>query len=447
MTEAVTKWIGLIMRPDAFKPALPADEINKKYPYWRLRIMGTIFIGYAIYYFTRGTLAIIMPDLKAQGYSEVWLGLMITFFQISYGFSKFASGIIADQSNPRYFMGIGLIITGIINVVFGFVPSISILILLWTLNGYFQGWGSAPCHRILTHWYSKSERGRWWGFWNTSHNVGAALLPLFATFVMEIYGLKSGMYLPGIVAIITGAFLMIGLRDTPQSLGLPPIEVYRNEVSNKEQGATAKEERELTTKEILFTYVLNNKWVWGLATSYFLIYIVRWSLSQWIFHFLVDAKHAEKWMAAKTIFWFEAGGFIGGLVAGFFSDVIFKGKRGPVNVIFSLLMIPALILLWKTAGQFSGDSSPITFYFIMGLTGLLIFGPQMLIAVAAAEVSHKKAAATAVGFLGVIAYVGCSLTGGPLGYMIQNYGWDFYFITLIVCSALASLCLVPFLKR
>jgi sugar phosphate permease len=39
-----------------------------------------------------------------------------------------------------------------------------------------------------------------------------------------------------------------------------------------------------------------------------------------------------------------------------------------------------------------------------------VFGPQMLIGMAAAECSHKEAAGAATGFVGLFAYLGASLS-------------------------------------
>ncbi len=67
--------------------------------------------------------------------------------------------------------------TGILNIIFGFSSSLLIFALFWGLNGWFQGFGWPPCSRFLMNWYSQSERGRWWGLWNISHNIGAFIIP------------------------------------------------------------------------------------------------------------------------------------------------------------------------------------------------------------------------------------------------------------------------------
>ena len=48
---------------------------------------------------------------------------------------------------------------------------VTLLLAVWSLNGFFQGWGWPPCARLLTHWYSRNERGFWWGCWNMSINA------------------------------------------------------------------------------------------------------------------------------------------------------------------------------------------------------------------------------------------------------------------------------------
>jgi len=105
-------------------------EIDQKYHYWRFHIMVSMYIGYAGFYFSRKTFNYAMPAMMADlGLDKADIGLIGTLFYITYGCSKFFSGIISDRSNPRYFMGLGLIATGIINIVFGLSSSLYDLVL------------------------------------------------------------------------------------------------------------------------------------------------------------------------------------------------------------------------------------------------------------------------------------------------------------------------------
>ncbi len=427
---------------DILKPSPPAKTIEdqkivkKKYKYWRIRTFYSMYIGYAFFYFSRKSFTFAMPALiRDLGFDKVQLGMLASILSITYGVSKFLSGIMSDKSNPRYFMAIGLILTGIFNIFFGFSSTILMFAIFWGLNGWFQGWGWPPCAKLLTHWYSKSERGTWWSLWNTSHNLGGAAIPILAAVIAQYMGWRYAMYVPGVMCIMAGLFLINRLRDTPQALGLPAIEKYRKE---PEEEQAAERQTNLSAKQLLFEYVLKNKFIWILGIAYFFIYIIRTGINDWTTLFLVEAKGYSLLKASSTIFWFEIGGFLGSLVAGWTSDHVFKGKRGPVNVIFALLTTIFVFGMWKVPG---GVLLIDTFFIFM--IGFSIFGPQMLIGIAAAELSHKKAAGTSTGFVGTFAYIGAATAGAPLGLIMRSWGWEGFFVCLFACGLISIAFLTP----
>ena len=197
-------------------------EIDARYRYWRRHILLTIWLGYALFYFTRKSFNAAVPEILANGVlSRSDIGLLATLFYITYGVSKFVSGIVSDRSNARYFMGIGLIATGIINILFGFSTSLWAFAVLWVLNAFFQGWGSPVCARLLTAWYSRTERGGWWALWNTAHNVGGALIPIVMAASALHYGWRAGMMIAGCMAIVVGGDAkMAVIKAVKEALGL-----------------------------------------------------------------------------------------------------------------------------------------------------------------------------------------------------------------------------------
>lgn len=425
-----------------FKPAPHIAEItdqetvNEEYKYWRIRIMYSMFIGYAFYYFTRKSFVFAMPGIMEElHFDKSDLGIMSSIFALAYGASKFFSGVLSDQSNPRYFMAFGLIITGLINILFGFSSSLFLFALFWGLNGWFQGFGWPPCVRLLSHWYSHSERGSWWSMWTVSQNVGAFLIPWIVGFSLQYYGWRAAMYIPGTVCILGGLFLINRLRDTPQSLGLPSIEKFRNDYAGKP--ADGSEEKELTTKELVMG-VVKNKFIWMLAAAYFFVYVVRVGVGDWTSLFLIEAKGYSRLGAVGSVSLFEVGGFLGCLSAGWLSDRLFSARRGPVNALFAIALLCSVTLFWWVPGGYSWLDSAAIF-----TIGFATFGPQMLIGVAAAELVHKKASATATGLIGWVAYTGAASAGYPLGKIIDNVGWEGFFWTIVICCAITIVLLLP----
>lgn len=429
---------------DFIKTAKHSDPIgdeklvDKSYKYWRLRIFYAMYIGYAFFYFTRKSFAFAMPAMITElGMTKTELAILGSVLYFTYGISKFVSGVLSDKSNPRFVMAVGLILTGIFNIAFGCSSSLIFFALFWGLNGWFQGWGWPPCARLLTHWYSQKERGTWWGIWNTSHNVGGAMIPIVVAAAIGCFGSwRYGMWAPGALCVIVGLFLLNRLRDTPQSLGLPPIEKYRKDyTSEKLQEEFA--EKDLTTKEILIKYVLKNKFIWILAIAYFFIYIIRTAINDWGLMFLTEAKGLSLIKAGACVMAFEIGGLVGSLASGWFSDKVFGGKRGPINVLFTLGSVFALGMIWM--GPAGASISIQSFYTVaMFIMGFFIFGPQMLIGMAAAELSHKKAAGTATGFAGWFAYFGAGISG-----FLAAKGWYIFFFSLAACGLISLMLLTP----
>lgn len=113
-------------------------EIDVRYRYWRRYILLIIWLGYALFYFTRKSFNVVVLEIFVNGvFSRSDIGLLAILFYIIYGVSKFVFGIVSDRLNVRYFMGIGFIVTGIINILFGFSTSLWAFVVFWVLNVFF----------------------------------------------------------------------------------------------------------------------------------------------------------------------------------------------------------------------------------------------------------------------------------------------------------------------
>lgn len=435
-----------LLQPAPHLPCtLSQAEVAVQYKYWRLRIFYSMYLGYVFYYFTRKCFTFAMPGMIADlGYSSAQVGLLGSVLYITYGLSKFASGVLSDKGNPRYLMSFGLILTALVTILFGLSSSFYLFMLFWGLNGVFQGWGWPACTKQLTYWFSHKERGFWWSLKSTSHNIGGALIPLLVAWVSVVEGWRWSMIVPALLSLVVGLLLIERLRDVPASLGLPPVETYRDDATCPDVAAHKEAEAEelaaapLTLKQILFQEVLNNKAVWVLALAYFFTYVVRTAVNDWGSLFLHHAKGFSLLEASSCVTWFELGGFVGSIAAGWGSDRFFGGKRVPLMVLCAIGLVGVIAFFWFLAGRsLLLDSG------LMALIGFLIFGPQMLVGLAAAEFVDKKAACTANGFAGCFAYIGAAATGYPLGTVIDIWGWQGFFVTLVCCSLAIILILFP----
>lgn len=413
-------------------------EIAKRYRAVRPRLLLVMIVGYAAFYLTRKSLNFILPALQLDlGLSKSDIGLLGSLFYLSYGLSKFAAGLWHDAHGQRSFMGIGLFATGLLNVLFAFGDSLTLLLIIWTLNGFFQGWGWPPCARLLTHWYSRNERGFWWGCWNTSINIGGAIIPLISALAAHWWGWQAAMLTPGIISMALGVWLYRQLPGTPNEEGLPGVGEWRHDPLELRQQERSPP---MSLWAMLRTTMLQNPMIWLLAGSYVLVYLIRIALNDWGNIWLSETHGVNLLSANATVMLFEVGGLLGALFAGWGSDLLFSGQRAPMILLFTLGLMVSVTALWL---------APVHHYALLAMCffaiGFFVFGPQMLIGLAAVECGHKGAAGSITGFLGLFAYLGAALAGWPLSKLTEVYGWSGMFVLLSVAAVLIGLLLMPLL--
>ncbi|HUK15106.1 MAG TPA: MFS transporter [Bryobacteraceae bacterium] len=417
---------------------LPDDAVRKLYPRFRWQILESTFIGYATFYFVRNNLPVVSKEMgQALHYSKGQIGDMLALTAIAYGVGKFLMGAWSDRSNPRYFMPAGLLLTAACNFLFGAVSSYGLHLALWTLNGLVQGMGWAPCGRSLGHWYSVRERGTVFAFWNIAHNVGGGLTGLIAAYSTALLGWRSAFYVPGILAVLCAFYLMLRLRDTPQSLGLPPVEEYRNDYPPA--GGRDREE-ELGTRELLVNYVLKNRYLWLFAAANFFVYIARYSMLDWGPTYLKEVKRASLEDGGLSTAIFEFAGIFSTILMGWISDKA-GGRRGMVSLV---CMVPVFLgfagILYTPPGMLWLDMT------LFGIVGFFIYPPVMLLGVTGLDFSSKKAVGTAAGFIGLFGYIGRTVQGKGIGTLAERYGWNAA-LWAILASTFLGILLLAFTWR
>lgn len=215
---SVPHWLAI----PAPKPQLSEAEVNAKYPRMRLQVFMGIFIGYATFYLIRNNVPLVTPILtKELGFSNAAIGALSTALLLAYGFSKFFTAMISDRSNARLFLPIGLVLSGVANILLamtgymgegagaaGYGAAIaSIMATIMVFNGIFQGMGwppLGPCAReLVLHQRARNEgflvehrSQRWWcavrsagcvGLLHVRQDLGSCLL------VPGCYQLRSGV--------------------------------------------------------------------------------------------------------------------------------------------------------------------------------------------------------------------------------------------------------------
>ncbi|MEW5313928.1 MAG: hypothetical protein WDW38_005459 [Sanguina aurantia] len=383
----------------------------------RLLVFFGIVIGYSCYYLTRNSLTYTAPMMVADaalGMDITMIGAMTSIFPIAYGMSKFISGVVGAKFSPTVLLAGGLMCTAAVNIAFGFGSTLTWFCFFWALNGMLQ------------------ERGTYWGMWNIAHNLGGFAAPLIAGGLAKAYGWKWGI-------------------DKPEDVGYPPVEPtpqVKAAVSATGAAIAEPEKKKPDIIKELVDKVLKNPYIWGMALTYFFIYVVRQGVTSWFVFYLIKAKGInDAAEAAVRVSGLELGGLVGSLVAGKLSDfLISRGKPGEGNVgkrvQVVMLYTVGIAAALASFQMIPGDIAPLQWLNVF-MIGFFLYGPQMLIGLCGAELVGPDSVGASEGFLGWVAYLGAANAGIPLSIIVKDFGWSSYFTTLIVACGLALLLLSP----
>ena len=237
-------------------------------------------------------------------------------------------------------------------------------------------------------------------------------------------------WIPGLIALVGALGLFVFLRDTPKSVGLPELESSKTSLDNDDHNPEAR-------RAYVRKMVYNNPIVWALAIANFFVYVVRFSVLDWGPKFLTEACNMTFEQAAAAVGAFEIMAIVGTLVAGWVTDRFFAGRAhrtcmwctvgagAAMGAFYMFYLHPGMVPGWALIG-------------ILAMAGFFIYGPQALIGIAASNQATKKAAATANGLVGIFGYLSTAVSGIGIGWLADNYGWNYVFISVIAMAIIGT---------
>ncbi len=391
-------------KKSAPKPITVVEALQQKqYKTLKWQVFISATLGYGLYYVCRLSINVVKkPIVDAGVLTESELGLVGSALFFTYALGKLTNGFLADHSNIKRFMAIGLLVSAIANLLMGFTSAFIFFAICWGVNGWVQSMGAPSCVVSLSRWYKEKERGSFYGFWSTSHNIGEALTYILTAVVVSYFGWQWGFRAAALVGLLGVLIISIFFHDTPENKGLAPV----NEEFKKEKTSTWREQKG----------VLKNPYVWILALSSAFMYISRYAVNSWGPYYFEAAKGYTLTEANTLVAISAVCGILGTACSGFISDSFFKGRRNMPALIFGLMNITSLSLF--LLGPKNMWWLDVLSMVIFGLAiGALICYLGGLMAV---DIASKKASGAALGVVGVMSYAAAGIQDIASGYLIEN---------------------------
>lgn len=426
--------------------------------------------GYALYYVCRTSLNVMKQPIIDSGFLTAGqLGLIGACLYWTYAVGKFVNGFLADHCNIKKFMATGLVISAAANFIMGIlgvscgaagVSGMAMFIcfaIMWGINGWSQSMGAPPAIISLSRWFPLDVRGTWYGFFSASHNFGEGLSFIFVSLMVSLAGWQWGFFSAALAGVLGVVLIILCLHDTPQSKGLPSIEVLAGEEMSSSQhyvqdtepaaGSGRNDDAARIQKA-----VLRNPGVWILALSSAFMYMSRYAINEWGMFFLQKVKGFGLKEAAFIIAVNTVMGIIGTVVSGYMSDRIFKGDRKLPALFAGILETLALVLF-----LYGGDG------WLVNVLSMTLFGISIGVLISflgglmAVDLVPREATGAAIGIVGLASYMAAGLMNVVSGWLIDGQAltdaatgevlsYDFKYVSLFWIGAAVVSFLLPLLN-
>jgi len=412
------------------------NQLIKK---WQKKMFWLMWVTYASFYLLRVNISVAMPKIMGEfGLTKTNMGVVLTSLFFAYAVGQFINGQLGDKLNSRRIITIGLVVSAILNIIFGFSAGALILMaVIWGLNGYFQSMGWGPTVKAKANWFPKKIRGKISGRLGTSYIIGGAFSWFLAGTIVKYMNWRFTFFIPAAICIVLAIHWYIRARNAPEEVGLPSLEEQEQGIECSE----VKKDHHIGFKETLKITLLN-PYVWFAGFALFGLNIVRYGFMSWAPTYMFEVQGATISLAAYKAIAFPVAGGLGAIFAGWASDRIFKHRRAPIAFIM-LILLAVSCYLYRIVPGANWVISLVILLFI----GFFTFGPHvLLVAALPADLGSRKAASSVTGFIDAMGYVGASLTGVGTGYLIDKFSWNAAFGFWIFGAILAAI-MITFVWR
>ncbi|XP_024881106.1 glucose-6-phosphate exchanger SLC37A2 isoform X2 [Temnothorax curvispinosus] len=405
------------------------------------------------------------------------LGMLDSAFLFAYAAAMFLSGFIAERVNLRYFLSIGMLVSGISCYLFGIAKPYNIhnlwyFVFVQVLGGVFQTSGWPGVVTVVGNWFGKGKRGLIFGVWNSHTSIGNILGSLIAAAYVESDWSLS-FIVPGVIMGVVGFIVFLFLIPNPVDIGYsPPSSLgYRKiDVTNSsdddstdvgyesrsvtdnlasERSETSpmlsghrREHNTSRNSAIGFIGAMKIPGVIEYSLSLFFAKLVSYTFLYWLPLYIAASTTYGTTVSADLSVLFDVGGIVGAIAAGVLSD--YSGMSALTCAAMFGLAFPALFIY-----DYIGSTSLGVNIVLLLIGGLLVNGPYALITTAvSAELGthpslgeNSRALATVTAIIDGTGSIGAAV--GPLlaGLVSRWSGWDNVFY-MLMCADLFALLLL-----
>lgn len=394
-------------------------ENSKMHYGWVIALTGMAVL-FACLGLGRFSLGMLLPSMGISldlNYSQ--MGLIGAGNFVGYMLSVVLAGMVAKTIGARWTISLGLVLVGgsmvLISRAMGFIEVMS----LYVATGIGSGLANVPMMGLVSHWFSKSNRGRAAGLMLSGNGIAIVFTGLLIPWIntsLGPEGWRTGWLTIGVISMGITAIAAFFLRNEPGEKGLSPVGGAVAAPAPTVSDHSAK-------KNSLRGVMVHLGCIYALFGATHVVYAT----------FIVTTMVNERGFGENTAgtFWAVVGGLsiASGPLFGWLSDRL--GRKRGIMLVYALFTISYILVAADLANPF--------LYASIAIFGLAVWSVPTIMSAAVGDYTGPARAVKAFGFITLFFGIG-QITGPAVAGVIADntgtFSMAFWLCALLTTTAI-----------
>lgn len=384
---------------------LPSIDMGHSPEFKRRRVMNWVPLGmtYAFLYFGRYNLSAIIDMLEKAGHlTKAQFGDIDGVGAWVYGIAFLLNGPLTDKLGGRFTIllaagGAAAANLGMAacfwSIQQGGMDSETLrtaLLVLNSLNMYFQSFGAVSIVKVNAQWFHVRERGVLGGMFGVLISLGLYFSYDWSLGLARNLGFTAAFLGPALVLMACVVMAWFAIQDSPSHAGFAEFDT----------GDASSGETESPGLMAIATKMLTNRVILILVAVEFCSGFLRQAVMKWFRSYAKAIGDNGSFVYENWGMLLCVAGILGGVFAGFISDHMFNSRRGPVAAVLYAGLLLGTLICTATLG------SPILGWTVVFMSLCVIGVHGMLSGTASADFGGKKNAGMVTGIIDGFVYLG-----------------------------------------
>ena len=186
--------------------------MKRQFKEWQFVIICCLV--YFTSYMTRYNYSSIVSEMvDSMGLDKSTVGFSLTLSFITYGVGQLISGYLGDKIAPRKLIAIGLAVTACCNVAVGTCSNITVIYVIWALNGFAQAFLWPPLVKIMTQMLAADRYGKANSYVIMASQVATVLVYILASICAAVATWNVLFFVCGLLAVVVSVVWLLYTKD------------------------------------------------------------------------------------------------------------------------------------------------------------------------------------------------------------------------------------------